>query len=164
AGLLPRLAAHVTAVYVEATADGTEARLLKGLRKHCPGLPDRGLVTALAALRRGHGLEPGRKVLVVLDQFEQWLHARPDVEDTELVRALRQCDGGRVQCLLSVRDDFWMAVTRFLKAVEVPLIEGENSAAADLFDARHARKVLVMFGRAYGALPARDADLTAEQA
>ena len=32
AGLLPRLASHVLSVYVEATADDTEARLLKGLR------------------------------------------------------------------------------------------------------------------------------------
>ena len=45
AGLLPRLAGHVLTVYVEATADETEARLLKGLRKHCPDLPaDLGLV------------------------------------------------------------------------------------------------------------------------
>ena len=34
AGLLPRLGRHVATVYVEATADDTEARLLRGLRKH----------------------------------------------------------------------------------------------------------------------------------
>ncbi len=28
---------------------------------------------------------------------------------TELVEALRQCDGHRLQCLLMVRDDFWLA-------------------------------------------------------
>src|SRR5262249_3466060 len=33
-----------------------------------------------------------------------------------------------------------------------PLLEGHNSAAVDLFDPRHARKVLVAFGRAFGAL------------
>lgn len=38
AGLLPRLADHVTAVYVEATADDTETRLLSRLRKQCTGL------------------------------------------------------------------------------------------------------------------------------
>jgi serine/threonine protein kinase len=44
AGLLPRLSAGVIAVYVEATADETETRLLNGLRKRCPSLPvDRGL-------------------------------------------------------------------------------------------------------------------------
>jgi len=33
----------------------------------------------------------------VLDQFEQWLHAKQNDENTELVQALRQCDGGRLQ-------------------------------------------------------------------
>ena len=36
AGLLPRLAKHVLPVYIEATPEETEARLLKGLRKACP--------------------------------------------------------------------------------------------------------------------------------
>ena len=43
--MLPRLSRDVIAVYVEATADETEVRLLKGLRKACPDLTgDRGLV------------------------------------------------------------------------------------------------------------------------
>ena len=40
AGLLPRLSADVIAVYVEATAEETETRLLNGLRKRCPAVPD----------------------------------------------------------------------------------------------------------------------------
>jgi serine/threonine protein kinase/formylglycine-generating enzyme required for sulfatase activity len=164
AGLLPRLAPHVLAVYVEATAEETEARLLKGLRKVCPDLPaGLGLVQALAALRQGSGVPAGRKVLLVLDQFEQWLHARAEEEHPELVQALRQCNGGRVQCLVLVRDDFWMAATRFLRELDARLVEGQNSAAVDLFDPRHARKVLAAFGRAFGALPEGVADLTKEQ-
>jgi serine/threonine protein kinase len=164
AGLLPRLAAHVTAVYVEATGDGTETRLLKALRKRCPGLPtDQGLTASLAALRRGTGLQRGEKLLIVLDQFEQWLHARRGQENTELVGALRQCEGARVQCLILVRDDFWMAATRFLRELEVRLVEGENTAAVDLFDVRHAKKVLALFGRAFGALPGPSAELAPEQ-
>jgi formylglycine-generating enzyme required for sulfatase activity len=164
AGLLPRLANEVIAVYVEATADETEARLLKGLRKHCPDLPgDLGLVEALAALRRGQGIPPGQKVLLVLDQFEQWLHAKRGEDNTELVQALRQCNGGRLQGLVLVRDDFWLAVSRFLKALEVRLIEGQNSALVDLFDALHARKVLAAFGRAYGRLPDNLSELTKDQ-
>jgi hypothetical protein len=164
AGLLPRLAGGVTAVYVEATADETEARLLKGLRKRCPALPtDRGLPAALAALRRGMGLQKGEKGLIVLDQFEQWLHARRGQENTELMQALRHCEGARVQCLILVRDDFWMAATRFLRELEVRLVEGENAAAVDLFDVRHAKKVLSLFGRAFGALPGRGTEMTAEQ-
>jgi len=95
----------------------------------------------------------GKKVLIVLDHFEQWLHARKDERNTELVQALRQCDGCRVQCLVMVRDDFWLAVSRFLRELEVRLIEGQNSALADLFDLDHARKVLAAFGRAFGKLP-----------
>ena len=52
-----------------------------------------------------------------------------------------------------VRDDFWMAATRFMREVEVRLIEASNSAAVDLFPTRHAEKVLAAFGRAFGALP-----------
>src|SRR5208337_3805933 len=68
AGLLPRLASHVVTVYVEATGNETEARLLKGLRNHCPGLPDGlGLIESVALLRRGQGVPGGKKVLIVLD-------------------------------------------------------------------------------------------------
>jgi hypothetical protein len=164
AGLLPRLPKHVVAVYIEATAEETEARLLKGLRKHCPDLrPGCGLVEAVAELRQGRGLPEGKKVLLVLDQFEQWLHARRQEENTELVLALRQCDGSGVQALVLVRDDFWMAATSFMHVLETPLLEGQNSAAVNLFDLRPARKVLTAFGPAFGALPEGAAELSAEQ-
>jgi serine/threonine protein kinase/formylglycine-generating enzyme required for sulfatase activity len=154
AGLLPRLTQSVKAVYIEATAEETEARLLKGLVRQVPDLP-RGLhlVKALAALRQGRYLESGQKVLLVMDQFEQWLHGKRSAENTEMVQALRHCDGGRVQCLVLLRDDFWIAVSRFMKALEVEILEGRNSALVDLFDPLHARKVLAAFGQAYGRLP-----------
>jgi len=61
-----------------------------------------------------------------------------------------------------VRDDFWLAVSRFLAELEVRLIEAENTRMVDLFDARHARKVLTLFRRAYGRLPEDAASLTPE--
>jgi serine/threonine protein kinase len=162
AGLLPRLAKSVTAVYIEATAEETEARLLKGLRRQLPDLPGNlGLAEALAALRRGRHLEPGQKVLLVLDQFEQWLHAKRYEENAELVQALRQCDGSRVQCIVMVRDDFWLAVSRFMQALEIRVVEADNSRLVDLFDSRHAKKVLTAFGRALGAL--REKELANDQ-
>jgi serine/threonine protein kinase/formylglycine-generating enzyme required for sulfatase activity len=154
AGLLPRLAAEVTAVYVEAAAEETEARLLKGLRRQVPNLPnDLSLTQSLAGVRQGRFTRSGQKVLVVLDQFEQWLHAKRGETNAELVQALRQCDGARVQVIVLVRDDFWLAVSRFMQALEVPVVESENSRLVDLFDTLHARKVLACFGRAYGRLP-----------
>ena len=164
AGLLPRLSENVIAVYIEATPEETETRLLHGLRKRCPALDDNlSLKATLAALRRGQGIPVGKKVLIVLDQFEQWLHARKEEENTELVQALRQCDGGRVQCVVMVRDDFWMAVTRFLRELEVRLVEDHNLSAVDLFPERHAEKVLAAFGRAFGALPDQISETTKEQ-
>jgi serine/threonine protein kinase/formylglycine-generating enzyme required for sulfatase activity len=164
AGLLPRLGKDVLSVYVEAAPEETGARLLRGLRKTCPDLPaDRGLVDAVAALRRGRALRAGQKVLMVLDQFEQWLFANRGEEQTELVAALRHCDGERVQAIVMVRDDFWMAATRFLSDLDAHLVEGENSAAVDLFDPPHARRVLAAFGRAYGVLPEPPAESTPEQ-
>ena len=164
AGLLPHLSKDVIAVYVEATAQETETRLLNGLRKRCPAMSDNlGLKETLVALRRGNGIPVGNKVVIVLDQFEQWLHAKKEEQNTELVQALRQCNGGRVQCVVMVRDDFWMAAIRFMRELEIRLLEGQNSAAVDLFDLDHARKVLAAFGRAFGKLPENPNDTSKDQ-
>lgn len=164
AGILPRLAPHVTALYVESTPGQTESRLLSAVQRRFPavsGLPD--LYAALLALRTGGAMPPGTKLLIVLDQFEQWLAGCQDDARSTLVRALRQCDGERVQCVIGVRDEFWMGVTRFMHALEIPLVEGHNSAAVDLFSPHHARNVLAAFGRAYGALPPEAEPLTSQQ-
>jgi serine/threonine protein kinase len=188
AGLLPRIGKQILPVYVEATAEETEARLLRAVRKVCPDLPidrgavdslaaarsplesrlqpvreNRGLVNAFAAVRRGRVLTAGRKVLLVLDQFEQWLHAKRGDANTELSAALRQCDGEHLQAIVLVRDDFWLAVSRFMADLEVELLQGQNTALVDLFDQRHARKVLTAFGAAYGNLPERPSEMSKDQ-
>ncbi len=164
AGLLPRLAEQVLIVSIEATTEHTENRLLAGLRRVFPDLsPQPSLVDSLAAIRTGQVLHSGQKLLVVLDQFEQWLHAKRGEVNMELVSALRQCDGEHVQSIIIVRDDFWLAVSRFLAELEIELVQGQNSALVDLFDSRHACKVLTTFGVAYGTLPERTGDISKDQ-
>ena len=164
AGLFPRLGKHTLSVYVEATPDETEDWHLLALRKVCAELPTGlGLVDSLASVRKGRVLRSGQKVVLVLDQFEQWLHARRSDTNPELVTALRHCDGEHVQAVVLVRDDFWMAATRFMDELEVELVQGQNIAAVDLFDARHARKILAAFGNAYGNLPDRTAEMSRDQ-
>ncbi|MFI5457946.1 MAG: protein kinase, partial [Isosphaerales bacterium] len=161
AGLLPRLPKHVLTVYIEAAPEETETSLLRAVRKACPNLPPRmGLVDSLMAIRQGRVLGSGQKALLVLDQFEQWLHAKRGGENTELVAALRHCDGEHVQAVVMVRDDFWLAVTRFMDELEIELLKGQNTSLVDLFDVRHARKVLAAFGTAYGSLPERTGDIS----
>jgi formylglycine-generating enzyme required for sulfatase activity/serine/threonine protein kinase len=165
AGLLPRLLPRVTTLYVEAAPEGTERRILGGLWHSCPDLAgEMDLAAVVGDLRRGKALSPGRKLLVVLDQFEQFLHGQGErLANSPLVAALRQADGVRVQFLLLVRDDFWLAASRLFQELEIPLVEGQNLELVDLFEPRHARHVLDLFGRAYNRLPENPADTTAEQ-
>ena len=164
AGVIPSLAHAILPVCIEATPDATEETLLRTIRGRCPGAPqDLALPQTLAAIRTGQGLEYRQKLLIVIDQFEQWLHAHPELEDCTLVAALRQCDATHLQCLLLVRDEFWLATTRLMREIEVSLIEGTNCAVADLFDKRHARHVLMLFGAAHGKMPDDESQLTEDQ-
>ena len=150
AGLLPRLSDTILPIFVEATPDDTETRLLKGLRGAFPGLKGGlSLIDTFITLRR-ETEATGRKTLIVIDQFEQWLHARTEEEKLDLALALRLCNGANIQCIIMIRDDFWLGTNRLMKDIGVRISEGENAALVDLFDVRHARKVLGLFADAYG--------------
>ena len=163
AGLLPRLSKPIISIYIEATGEETEARLLRGLRKHNPDLPaDLDLRTALVAAR-DKIREGSNKILLVIDQFEQWYHAKGAEPGTELAKALSECDGGRVQAIILVRDDYSMALHRFMAVIGVRQNQDQNFAVVDLFDLQHARKVLIAFGRGYGMLPDDPKEMTGAQ-
>ena len=164
AGLLPRLAATIIPIFIEASADDTESQLISRLRTHFPELPEGcSLTAAITMLRRGTVVPEGHKVLLIIDQFEQWLQAKGSGRDSDLATALRQCDGTHVQCFVMVRDDFWVVVNRFMRDLDIRLIERVNSAMIDLFDIDHATKVLALFGRAYGRLPDDPGAVSREQ-
>ncbi len=163
AGLLPRLSKPIISIYVEATGEETESRLLRGLRKHDPDLPaDLDLRSALVAARE-RIREGSNKILLVIDQFEQWYHAKGAEPGTELAEALSECDGGRVQAIILVRDDYSMALHRFMAVIGVRQNQDQNFAVVDLFDLQHARKVLIAFGRGYGMLPDDPKEMTGAQ-
>ncbi|MBU6240151.1 MAG: ATP-binding protein, partial [Planctomycetes bacterium] len=153
AGLLPRLSPKILPIYLEATPDDTETRLLRAVRKAIPDAEGGSLKEILSVIRRRKLVPSGGKLLLVLDQFEQWLFAEQDYAKAPLTDALLQCDGGAIQAIVMVRDDFWLSVSRFLRELDIPILERENSALVDLFDMEHAAKVLGLFGKAYGKLP-----------
>lgn len=157
AGIIPRLPPEVTAIYLQATREGTEAALAQGVAHRLPHVcasgDEAGDVTALFAALRRH--RQGR-VVVFIDQFEQWLFARPEVHREALAQALRQCDGVYLKCVLLVRDDFWMGITRLMRHLDTPIVENVNVRMVDLFDRSHARRVLALFGHAYGRLPSAE--------
>ena len=165
AGLIPRLADHVTSVFVECTSDDTEVRLMKALRKACPQVKEMtNLSQAVATLRRTGQRGEGKKTLIVLDQFEQWLHGQGAASKAgSLLLALRQADGVHVQCLVLVRDDFWLGVSRFFAELELTLTQDRNCRVMDLLPLQHARRVLELFGQAYGALPLVHGHISTDQ-
>lgn len=161
AGLLPVLPPSIRAIYVEATAEDTENRLRRGVEKWLPDLADGlSLGEAFAQLRKS---STGTKHLIVIDQLEQWLQANETQPDIELIRALRQADGGNLQVLLSVRDDFGMAATRLMQELGMPILQAVNFDTVDLFDVQHATKVFIKYGQAYGKLPADDSQIAEPQ-
>lgn len=164
AGLLPLLSPSLRCLAVEATHEETEVRLLQRLKKHSPDLPkDVNLAEALGRLRQQKGAGSDKRLLIVIDQFEQWLHGRSESESQMLAAALRQCDGHSIQCLLLVRDDFWLALSRFMSLLEIPLKQNVNAGLLDLFSTSHARDVLHQLGAGYEKLPRSASDLTSEQ-
>ena len=134
---------------------------MKGLRKACPGIPDEtSLPELFASLREGVWMPRGKKLAIVLDQFEQWLHAHRGEEETQLVQALRHCDGERVQCVVTGARRLLAGHESVYADVGDPSCwKDRNVGLVDLFDPLHARKVLAEFGRAYGRLPENVAEL-----
>ncbi len=169
AGIIPRLSKTIIPIYLESTPDSTEQKLRQSLAKRIEkdgrrsSIADLSLVELLGEIRRGGGFEKQQKVVLILDQFEQWLYAHPMMAGTVLLDALKQADGVRLQVNVMVRDDFWMAATRFFRELDIPLVERVNSGAVDLFDLQHAERVLKAFGYAFGRLELQKNEERSEQ-
>lgn len=164
AGLVPRLSSDVSTIYLQASGEDTEKKLAGQIASRLeslgmPGDPSRDIVEAFATLRR----QRKKRTVIFIDQFEQWLFTHPDCLREPLTQALRQCDGQYLQCILMVRDDFWMGVTRLMQALDLTIAENVNVTAVDLFDVQHARNVLQMFGAAYGRVPELNHPMTPNQ-
>ena len=158
AGIVPLLS-NIVAIHLDATPANTESRLLKALQDKLPGLQDTATLSeAMIKIRRSE--DP--KVVVFIDQFEQWLSANQDNKQSELTAALRQCDGKTLQSVLVVRDDFGSATGFMINNLEIPP-EESNFATVRLFDKDHAKKVLIKFGKAYEKLPADPEPLSPSQ-
>src|SRR5262249_14205654 len=136
AGIVPQLTDNVRVISVECNAHDTEARMAAALRQSLLAI-DSSLPANIPlpdlCKRLQQGALTGQKVVLVLDQFEQWLHSHPQPGGTELVHALECCNSTTLQALLLVRDDFWMPLSRFTDELSISLREGENCAAVDLF-------------------------------
>ena len=164
AGLLPRISSDVRPFFADASLGTPEQSLLRSLKKAYPQLNSaQDLSHALQQLRDDTTYTASQKTVLIIDQFEQWLQSWDFAPDAGLISALRQCDGIKVQCLILVRDDFWLPISRFMHALEIRILEGQNAMLIDSFDASHAVSVLREFGVAYQCLPENPGAILTEQ-
>jgi formylglycine-generating enzyme required for sulfatase activity len=152
AGLLPRLDSRVQCIYVEGEVRSTEARVRAKLASTHPDADESASLAEAFAVAREQAKQAGSTTLLVIDQFEQWLSSNWDLGTSDLVDALRQCDGQHLQALLLVRDDFYLSVNRLFLELEVWLEERVNQAVVDLFTVKHAERVVLRFGQGIGKL------------
>jgi len=150
AGILPRLASSIDHVMIAATPDQTEEGILRGLHDKRSKLPrDLGLIESCAWIASS---DQG-KLLVVIDQFEQWLQAHRGKTRTDLAQALGHCDGRRLQAIVLVRQEFFLEAERFLTELGIVIHKDRNFKVVDLFETAHAERVLARFGRGLRRLP-----------
>ncbi|MGV2339579.1 MAG UNVERIFIED_CONTAM: hypothetical protein LVR18_38130 [Planctomycetaceae bacterium] len=144
AGLLPMLPDNCLSIYLEASAGTTELLLLKRLRGLFPAIPaDLPLPEVFRRLHEGDWMPPEQRLLIVLDQFEQWLDQNGGSTGTPLARSLRHCSPGRVQAILLVREEFWTATSEFMTTqLNLDLSTRLNDQMLPLFSVSHARLVL----------------------
>ncbi|NNE93810.1 MAG: protein kinase [Verrucomicrobiales bacterium] len=150
AGLIPRIPENVRSLYFDAGTRGSLEELIREkLVDEFPGISGDEPLPGL--LRKIREASSSHQVVLIIDQFEQWLHkSSGELVQSELVGALRQVDGVTIKIILVVRDDFWLSTGKLMEEIDVVLSPGNNSSVIDLFDRNHARKVLLEFGRAYG--------------
>ncbi|MFM7592209.1 MAG: hypothetical protein ACKO85_10480, partial [Isosphaeraceae bacterium] len=150
--------------YVEATSTSTAQQIQKSVSRIIPDASGSSLSELIGDIRRRRLVPQAGKLLIVIDQFEQWLHAEHSFASADLTDALRQCDGNTVQAIVMVRDDFWISLTRFMHELDIPIVERDNVGMVDLFSIDHAARVLTLFGKAFGKLPDNPAEITKDQA
>lgn len=160
AGVIPKLTKNFISVVLDAVPGETEAHLVRELKTNFSEAVGDTLPELLACIRREQLIPEGGKLLLVIDQFEQWLTDCKDYARAELTEAIRQCDGVNIQAVFSIRDDFWVPLNRFFKELEIPLVDGQNCDLVDLFSKSHAIKVLGLFGVAFGKLTPAESQWT----
>ncbi|MEL6897417.1 MAG: hypothetical protein AAFP90_15040, partial [Planctomycetota bacterium] len=107
-----------------------------------------------------------KKILIFIDQFEQWLVTRyADVQfddasgdsphgipGFELIQSLGHCDGIALQCVFLLRNDFFHSIVPFMNELNTRIVENENAMLIRPFDRRHAVNVVTEMGYVAGDL------------
>ena len=139
AGVLPSVERQgIRTVSLDASEFSTVGEITAQLAEtlSLEGSPD---LAELAATIRTRS---ARKVLAVIDQFEQVLAWTDRDAHEQFLLGLRQADGHRLQFVLVVRDEFWGDTSRLMRALDSPLRDDRNAMGLERFSRNHAQSVL----------------------
>ncbi|MEO1526162.1 MAG: protein kinase [Planctomycetota bacterium] len=138
AGVLPHLDSRRSLVCsLDASEFESSDTLTQELKRKTKLESGANLSELIAGLRD----RSSRHTVITIDQFEQVLTWDAD-DRRQMVFALRQADGIRLQFVLVVRDDFWSATSRLMRDLDSSLRDGRNAMSLERFSATHARHVL----------------------
>ncbi len=133
----------------DAGSENTVARLRQQLiyRLSLPRNTTASLEEILADWKATAALQPDRKnsakkLLLVIDQFEQWLSVHGRRKETQLQQALRHCDGHLLQTLLIFRSDFIDRAEPFMDACGSPRAHGSNGFSINMLTGEESFAVL----------------------
>lgn len=159
AGLLPTIDAAWQTVFVDFTVGSAVEKLLVKLQREFPESREaKDLPSAMSLIRRNR-----HRVLLVFDQFEQYLLDRRLDLSHPIVQALRQCDGENLKSVLLIRDEFWSEISQLMNWTETPLGDGDNSMNLPLLTGQQANQTLWALGVAHGRLPELRSQLSRDQ-
>jgi serine/threonine protein kinase len=85
---------------------------------------------------------PARKLLIVIDQFEQWLNVHGQKQTSQLQQALKLCDGHLVQALLIFRSDFIDRAEKFMRGCDSRRADGSSGFSIDPLTGDEAATIL----------------------
>ena len=164
AGILPNLAPDVLPVQIECRKGQKLTQIAAAIASQC-NLEPQELSQLFMRLRDdSQARGQHRKVIFVLDHFDNWSGSASAKQLKQLAAAMRYCDGETLQALLVVREESWIAVTEFLRMVDCGVEQWKNARAIELLDRIHARRLLENAGRSYGTLPPYPEAIDAAQA
>lgn len=167
AGIVPYLAPDLLPINIECRKGESISQFALQIGQQLsqqPGNLSVDLASLLLQLRdHSAARNEHRKVVLLLDQFDNWAGSATASQLAELAAALRHCDGETLQAMLIVRDDFWTSATEFMRLVECGVEQWKNARSIELFDRHHARRLLEAAGRSFGSLPPNPEALKADQ-
>lgn len=147
AALIPQFSDQTEVLWVRGSRHHLERDLQDILRQRYD-LDEPSLAQNIVQLRKRPHKRDFKRLIIVVDQFEQWLTSKQRV-DTDLTNAvLHACP--EIHWLFVTRSEYWMELSEFAAEQDRPLVQEQNCEAIQLLDKESGRRALTKFGVWYG--------------